>query len=108
MRNVVALAVGLALAYGVWSLGVAPGDTTGGTSEGVPPALVSRPNPVGTPVLNAPDIPIPTHSEADLEAALPEPAPPSPVVSGGSSGGGRIEEDDPRWNCATMGNRSCG
>lgn len=20
----------------------------------------------------------------------------------------RIEEDDPRWNCATMGNRICG
>jgi hypothetical protein len=24
------------------------------------------------------------------------------------TGTDRIEEDDPRWNCATMGNRECG
>ena len=107
MRSVIALLVGLALACLVWGIGAAVGGapgapTQGVTTYGVPPA--ANPRPVGRPPTHAPDIPVPTHSAADLEAALP---PPSPVV-GNPGGTGRIEEDEPGWDCATMGNRSCG
>lgn len=145
MRNVIALCVGLALAWGLWSTGVA----VGGGSEGPPsagaapihqaptyghPAPNHRPRVVGgSRPSPAPDIPVPTHSQDTLDRALlsgvwrlPACRSAQDVFCTGSDsrglwwrdaafrvvhqadGANRIEEDEPGWDCATMGNEDCG
>lgn len=97
MRYVIALAVGLALSVPVWGAvsGVIDRDYTPGHRPGV---IVVREE--GAP---RPDYPDPVFTPAPkgwLPAGV-EPRTPA-------RDDGVIHEDEPGWNCATMGNRSCG
>lgn len=88
MRYAIALLCGLLLSIPLWGW---LGDSDGATDQGYGPrtTVVVTP-PQGGP---QPDYPDPVFT--------PVPAPPIPQM-------GQPEEDEPGWNCVTMGNRDCG
>ena len=74
--------------------------------QGAPDAAVAEPDATAP----APTSPAPT--EAPTEAPAPEPTEPPATTpqpaDEPSPADAVIEEDDPRWDCRTMGNRICG
>lgn len=101
MRYTIALLAGLLLSVPLW--GIIGGADERGTAPGHSPRTGTYLPQWEAP---KPDLyPDPVFTPAP-KGWLPPGVTPS--VPQRENGDGRIEEDEPGWNCATMGNRSCG